>query len=172
MYDHEWKLHKEYPDESKRPFCVYYKEVTFFLAVVPETLELKPQPKEILECKWIPLSTFKKKTHADSSKTITDFFNSKNVKSKLYTVHASDSASTNTSLKNKKMLQAFFDKGFKTKNQDAIESKPKPQFNILDPFHLFNKKKSSESSKNEPLQVQNKNDEPAKVKKLFGFLKK
>ena len=172
MYDHEWKLHKEYPDESKRPFCVYYKEVTFFLAVFPETLELKPQPKEILECKWIPLSTFKKKTHADSSKTITDFFNSKNVKSKLYTVHASDSASTNTSLKNKKMLQAFFDKGFKTKNQDAIESKPKPQFNILDPFHLFNKKKSSESSKNEPLQVQNKNDEPAKVKKLFGFLKK
>ena len=173
MNNYTWKLNKDYPDESKRPFCVYYKEVKFFLAVFPEILELKPQPNEILECKWVPLSTFKKEAHADYSKTITDFFNSKNVKSKLYTAHAFDSTCRDASSKNKKMLpMMFLDKGLKKKNQDAIESKPKPQFNILDPFHLFNKKKSSEPSKDEPLQVQNKNNEPAKIKKLFGFLKK
>jgi 8-oxo-dGTP pyrophosphatase MutT (NUDIX family) len=170
MYNHEWKLHKEYPDESKRPFCVCYKEVKFFLAVFPEILELKPQPKEVLECKWNPLSTFKKETSADYSKMITDFFKSKNVKSKLHTAHASDSTFTTiASSKNKTMLPMFLEKVLKKNNQ----SKPKPQFNILDRFYLFNKKKSSEPSNDEQLQEQNKKDEPLiQTKKLFGFLKK
>lgn len=166
MYNHEWKLHKEYPDESKRPFCVCYKEVKFFLAVFPEILELKPQPKEVLECKWTPLSTFKKETYADYSKMITDFFKSKNVKSKLHTAHASDSTFTTiASSKNKTMLPMFLEKVLKKNNQ----SKPNLKIQILNPFHLFNKKKSSEPSNDE----QNKKGEPLfQKKKLFGFLKK
>ena len=181
MRDPMWKMQKDYPDESKRPICVYYKEVKFFLAVFPEILELKPQPEEILECKWIPLSTLKKETHPEFRKPITEFFNSKNVKSKLNTTHVSDSTYTNASLKNKKILPTFLEKVFKKKNQDATESKPpleskplpesKPQFNI-DPFHFFHKQKTSEPLKDKPLQLENQNDEPTPKKRIFSLLKK
>jgi len=174
MRDAMWKMQKDYPDESKRPICVYYKEVKFFLAVFPEILELKPQPEEILECKWIPLSTFKKETYPEFRKTITEFFNSKNIKSKLNTTHVSDSTSTNASLKNKKILPTFLEKVFKKKNQDATESKlppeSKPQFN-KDSFHFFHKQKTSEPLK-KPLQLENQNDEPTPKKQIFSLFKK
>lgn len=83
MHDSMWKMHKDYPNESKRPFCVYYKEVKYFLAIFPEIMELKPQPEEILECKWVLLSKLKKEMHTESSKVLTNFIESKNVKSKL-----------------------------------------------------------------------------------------
>lgn len=78
-----WKAHKDYPDESKHPFCVYYKEVKYFMAVLPKALQLKPQSEEILECNWIPLSTLKNKMHPDASKVLTQFFDCKNVSSNL-----------------------------------------------------------------------------------------
>jgi 8-oxo-dGTP pyrophosphatase MutT (NUDIX family) len=78
-----WKAHKDYPDESKRPFCVYYKEVKYFMAVLPKALQLKPQSEEILECNWVSLSTLKNEMHPDASKTLTQFFNCKNVSSNL-----------------------------------------------------------------------------------------
>lgn len=78
-----WKMHHDYPCESKRPNCIYYKEVKYFLAILPEKIELKPQPEEVLECKWVRLSELKKMTYPNVSKMLSNFIDSKKVKSKL-----------------------------------------------------------------------------------------
>jgi endonuclease YncB( thermonuclease family)/8-oxo-dGTP pyrophosphatase MutT (NUDIX family) len=83
MHHDRWKMHSNYPNESKRPLCIHYKEVKYFLAVLPEKVELTPQPQEVLECKWIRLSEFKKLTYPSTNTLLTPFIESKKVKSKL-----------------------------------------------------------------------------------------
>jgi 8-oxo-dGTP pyrophosphatase MutT (NUDIX family)/endonuclease YncB( thermonuclease family) len=83
MYLDKWKMHSDYPCESKRPLCIYFKKVKYFLAVLPEKVELTPQTEKVLECKWVRLSEFKKMTYPNTNKMLTNFINSKKVKSKL-----------------------------------------------------------------------------------------
>lgn len=178
MHSDEWKMHKNYPDESKRPFYLYYKEVKYFLAVFPETIELKPKPNEILECKWIPLSEFKKKTYPNTSKILTEFFNSNKVKSKVLMSLASNSVPEN---KKNISLSSLFQSILKKKSiePNKIQKQNSTEFTVnknnsksteliknqeSSIFKLpFNKKKTSGLPSTEPITVKNKG--------LFNFFK-
>jgi len=83
--------------------CLQYKEVKYFLAVLPEKVELKPQLEEVLECKWIRLSELKNVTYPNINKMLTTFFDSKKVKSKLECKKQSNSPP---------LLQKLFEKTF------------------------------------------------------------
>jgi len=83
--------------------CLQYKEVKYFLAVLPEKVELKPQLEEVLECKWIRLSELKNVTYPNTNKMLTTFFDSKKVKSKLECKKQSNSPP---------LLQKLFEKTF------------------------------------------------------------
>jgi len=133
MHDSMWKMHKNYPDESKRPFCVYYKEVKYFLAIFPEIMELKPQPKEFLECKWVPLSKLKKEMHAESSKMLTNFIESKNIKSKLHTTKSQNSKLNNPQCNNSSVNVKPWTNPFK------LFEKPQPQPEALKNHDVVNK---------------------------------
>jgi 8-oxo-dGTP pyrophosphatase MutT (NUDIX family) len=65
MHKDAWKRHKDYPNESKRPVCVFHKHVIYFLAVLPKALALTPQEEEVEQAAWIPLSEVKYVTHPD-----------------------------------------------------------------------------------------------------------
>ena len=65
MHKDAWKRHKDYPNEAKRPVCVFHKEVIYFLAVLPKALALTPQEEEVAEAAWIPLSNVKDLTYPD-----------------------------------------------------------------------------------------------------------
>ena len=65
MHNDAWKRHKDYPNEAKRPVCVFHKEVIYFLAVLPKALSLTPQEEEVAEAAWIPLSKAKDLTYPD-----------------------------------------------------------------------------------------------------------
>lgn len=120
MRDDEWKMHKDYPNVSKRPFCVYYKEVKFFLAILPEKVDLNPQPEEILKCKWVPLSDLKKNVHPNTKNMLTSFFDSKKVKSKL--VSSASDPHPFFSFQNMLKKKPIIIQSNKIKNQNSIES--------------------------------------------------
>ena len=84
--------------------CLQYKEVKYFLAVLPEKVELKPQLEEVLECKWIRLSELKNLTYPNTNKMLINFFDSKKVKSKLECKTHSNSPPP--------LLQKLFEKTF------------------------------------------------------------
>ena len=153
MHIDAWKMHKDYPNESKRPICVYHKEVQFFLAVLPETMPLIPEREKNTECKWISLSKFKKMTYPSTQTMITTFFNSKNAKSKL-----ACKIKNRTDTDNKKLLL------------QEISKK-----NI---FSLFSKKKMISNSSEQKIQQQQQlpsNLEPEQKNKkggLFNFFTK
>lgn len=65
MHGDAWKRHKDFPNESKRPVCVFHKEVIYFLAVLPQALALVPQEEEVVQAAWIPLSKVKDVTYPD-----------------------------------------------------------------------------------------------------------
>lgn len=56
LHNDRWKLHPDFGDESKRPFCVYYKRVRLYLAVVPEAFPLTVQMAENCSVEWVPIS--------------------------------------------------------------------------------------------------------------------
>lgn len=153
-----WKMHHDYPCESKRPNCIYYKEVKYFLAILPEKIELKPQPEEVLECKWVRLSELKKMTYPNVSKMLSNFIDSKKVKSKL-------------ECKKKVSELLMHTKKEESNHPGNIEKqKSKYAFNILDPFHLFDKNKKMKES--DPSQKNQQCETINKKKGLFDLFKK
>ena len=66
MHGDAWKRHTDYPDESKRPVCVYHKEVLYYLATLPKASTLAPQDEEVAQAAWVPLSTVKDITYPDT----------------------------------------------------------------------------------------------------------
>jgi 8-oxo-dGTP pyrophosphatase MutT (NUDIX family) len=195
MHIDRWKMHNDYPDESKRPNVIYYKEVKYFLAVLPEKVELKPQHEEVLECKWVRLSELKKIIYPNQVKMLTIFIESKKVNSKL----------TNSQLKPQSLqlpVVQFFQKKpelSKKKNENVIEKtntkksffsrhveepkfpkkmetqESKPAFNILNPFHLFDNNKKITGSGPGPVsdtQKMQQSETMDKKKGFFNLLKK
>ena len=106
-------------------------------------MELKPQPEEILECKWVPLSKLKKEMHPESSKMLTNFIESKNVKSILHTTKSQNLKLNNPQCKN-----------------SSVNVKP-----LTNPFKLFKKLQPQPPQPEPQPQPNNKFD-------LFSFLKK
>lgn len=162
LEDYEWKMNDDYPDESKRPIGIYYKEVKYFLAILPEKVELKPQIEEILECKWIQLSELKKYTTGHTTDMLTFFFESKKVKSKLM------SSDMNIEIKKSMMftpLQNMLKKKSNNKDDSKKDSKSKSKELMEKIFTSpFNKKKSSMSSSSKSVGI--------KQKGFFNFFKK
>jgi 8-oxo-dGTP pyrophosphatase MutT (NUDIX family) len=56
LHKDAWQRHAAYPDESKRPTCVFYKTVRCYLAVLDGAPPpLRPQEEEVAACEWVPL---------------------------------------------------------------------------------------------------------------------
>ena len=66
MHGDAWKRHTDYPDESKRPVCVYHKEVLYYLATLPKASTLAPQDEEVAQAAWVPLSAVKDISYPDT----------------------------------------------------------------------------------------------------------
>lgn len=47
-----WKKHPSYPDATKRPICVVYKTVRYYLAFT-DSLDFKLQEEEISNAEWL-----------------------------------------------------------------------------------------------------------------------
>jgi len=55
LHSDAWKRHPDYPDPSKRPFCIIHKIVRYFVAVVSSTTDFQVQPAEVEEGRWVPV---------------------------------------------------------------------------------------------------------------------
>jgi len=58
LHNDRWKLHKNYPDESKRPHFVIHKVVRYYLAAAPAR-KGEAQEDEIEALKWVPIQDLK-----------------------------------------------------------------------------------------------------------------
>jgi L-amino acid N-acyltransferase YncA/8-oxo-dGTP pyrophosphatase MutT (NUDIX family) len=87
LHSDRWKNHPNYPDEAKRPFCVSHKRVRLYLSVLPGHRPLAPQPGEVLEAKWIPISKaielLDVSTCRDGAAIYREFFSSDRVRAAL-----------------------------------------------------------------------------------------
>jgi 8-oxo-dGTP pyrophosphatase MutT (NUDIX family) len=202
MHIDRWKMHHDYPDESKRPHVIYYKEVKYFLAVLPEKVELKPQKvelkpqhEEVLECKWVQLSELKKIIYPNQVKMLTNFIESKKVKSKLTNSKSellplgflpffqkkpelsekkNENVIENPNINTKKSFFSRHVKKEESKYPKKMETQEsKPAFNILNPFHLFdNNKKITGSGSVTGTQEMQQSETMNKKKGLFDLVKK
>ena len=53
LHSDAWKRHADYPDASKRPYCIIHKIVRYFVAVVSSTPDLIVQAAEVVEGRWV-----------------------------------------------------------------------------------------------------------------------
>ncbi len=81
MHKDAWERH--YPNEAKRPVCVFHKEVIYFLAVLPKALALTPQEEEVEEAAWVSLSDVKDVTYPDMWAQLERLFASPDVRATL-----------------------------------------------------------------------------------------
>ena len=51
-----WQTHGAFPDEARRPCCVFHKRVVYFLAVCDAPAPLLAQEAEVALAEWVPLS--------------------------------------------------------------------------------------------------------------------
>jgi 8-oxo-dGTP pyrophosphatase MutT (NUDIX family) len=54
LHKDAWRRHPDYPDTNKRPMCVVYKTVRFFLAFT-DSLDINLQEEEVAHAEWLSL---------------------------------------------------------------------------------------------------------------------
>lgn len=56
LHGDAWLNHPSYPDPTKRPTVLYYKKVSYGIAIIPSELPVKPQESEVEEVGWFPVA--------------------------------------------------------------------------------------------------------------------